>query len=240
MIVKILITISNIWYQRCCFVANANLFCRKIFTSLCITHIRLSTTVWGYEIWIEKYFIRWEFYSLKFEVIFLKSSLKRESLDKYLREIELPQRYFASRNNREWKMISQLIHNLYKIVIFSRKYAFDKWRLLVLNILNCCLSFLQEVKWYLQRLRKFLTLIVLSCWRLFNFESFASMETTNFVEVNDVKWQFLILMKIRGKFCFLLSEWKLKLSSLFSQKPFSSRLTSGCVNTGRLNAWNFL
>lgn len=129
-----------------------------------------------------KILFRWEFYDLDFRQFSWNRIQTRKFwlLDKYLREIELPQRYFASRNNREWKMISQLIHNLYKFLIFSRKYAFDKWRLLVLNILNCCSSFLQEVKWYLQRLRKFLTLIVLPCWRLFNFESFASMETTNF------------------------------------------------------------
>lgn len=50
---------------------------------------------------------------------------------------------FGYRNNGKWKMISQLIHNSYTFLIFSRKYAFDKWRLLVLNILNCCSSFLR-------------------------------------------------------------------------------------------------
>ena len=132
-LVWIPITILKLRYRICCWLRRKICFSVntvvRFSTSLCITHMMnpiLNNCLIWYLNW--KIFFHWEFcypHKTFHSVQFPKSNLKRESFLLVLKQIFEENRIttkdiFGCRNNGKWKMISQLIHNSYTFLIFSR------------------------------------------------------------------------------------------------------------------------
>lgn len=127
-------------------------------------------------------------------------------------------------------MISQLIHNLYKFDIFQ-KYAFDKWRLLALNIklplewellgslekvsdINCCLNAGGCSSAETHSSVDFCLFVVYSCGN--DAEILTAIQDDSFYRRNLI--------------CFIIKTQSF-IPGLLSKKPFSRGLTSGCADT---------